>query len=118
MTYFTIPGDCIDRVTPQDGDRVLFETACDTKTRTQGHVEAELESNSRSSKRATWESTAEVQDDSKHIAEADQATRKLGHTTSDMNVDTHLRLVKNEAVKEELTDTNTKAIERVKTGSK
>ena len=42
MTYFTIPGDCIDRVTPQDGDRELFETACDTKAHTQGHVEAEL----------------------------------------------------------------------------
>ena len=25
MTYFTIPGDCIDSVTVQDGDRVLFE---------------------------------------------------------------------------------------------
>ena len=42
-----------------------------------------------------------------------------------MSVDTHLSnqevntnaLVKNEAVKEELTDTNTKAIERIKIGS-
>ena len=25
MTYFAIPGDCIDRVTAQDGERVLFE---------------------------------------------------------------------------------------------
>ena len=75
--------------------------------------------------RATWESKVEVQDDSKHIAEADQATRKLGHTISDMNVDTHLSdkevntdaLVKDEAVTEELTDTNTKAIEGIKIGS-
>ena len=66
-----------------------------------------------------------MQDDSKHIAEADQATRNLVHTTSDMNVDTHLSdkevstdaLVKNEAVKEQLTDTKTKAIERIKMGS-
>ena len=43
-----------------------------------------------------------------------------------MSVDTHLSnqevstnaLVKNEAVKEELTDTNTKAIERITIGSK
>ena len=62
-----------------------------------------------------------MQDDSKHIAEADQAPSKLGHTTSDMNVDAHLRdkevstdaFVK-KAVKEDLTDTNTKAIERIK----
>ena len=26
MTYATIPGECIDRVTSQNGDRVLFET--------------------------------------------------------------------------------------------
>ena len=63
-----------------------------------------------------------MQIDSKHIADADQATRKLGRINSDMNVDTHLSdkevstdaLVKNEVVKEELTDANTKAIERIK----
>ena len=51
--------------------------------------------------------------------------RKLEHTTSEINVETHLSdkavstdaLVKNETVKEELTDTNTKAIERIKIGS-
>ena len=51
--------------------------------------------------------------------------RKLGHTTSKRDVDTHLgdkevstnAFLKNEAVKEELTDTNTKAIERIKLGS-
>ena len=65
-----------------------------------------------------------MQDDSKHIAEADQA-RKVGRTTSDMNVATHLSdkevrtdaLVKKEVVKEELTETITKAIERLKIGS-
>ena len=73
---------------------------------------------------SNWGSKSEVQDDSIHIAEADQATRKLRHTTSDMNVDTHLSekevstdaLLK-KAVKEELTDTNTKAVERNKTDS-
>ena len=51
--------------------------------------------------------------------------RKLGHTTPDMNVDTHHSdkevstdaLVKNETVKEELIDTNTKVIERIKIDS-
>ena len=42
MTYFTIPGDCIDRVTAQNGESSTFRKACDTKARTQGHVEAEL----------------------------------------------------------------------------
>ena len=33
MAYATIPGDCIDRVTAQNGDRVLFE-----RLATQGHL--------------------------------------------------------------------------------
>ena len=65
-----------------------------------------------------------MQDDSKHIAESDQATRKLVHT-SDMNVDAHLSdkevstdaLVKDEAVKEEFTETKKKATERTKIDS-
>ena len=36
MTYATIPGDCIDRVTSQDGDRVLFERLGTPKADTQG----------------------------------------------------------------------------------
>ena len=51
-----------------------------------------------------------------HSTETDLDTKKLGHTTSNMDVDTHLgdkevstnALLKNEAVKEEITETNTK----------
>ena len=81
MTYVTKPGDFIDRVTPQNGDRVLFEWL--------GHVEAELAKPAAAARAATaashfthapslqkqlatWDSKAEVQDDSKHITEADQ----------------------------------------------
>ena len=57
------------------------------------------------------------QDDSNHIAEADQVPGNGQQFTSHMNVDTHLSgkevstnaPVKNEAVREELTDTNTKS---------
>ena len=58
----------------------------------------------------------------KHIAEADQVPGKWEQFTSQMSVDTHLSnqevntnaVVKNEAAKEKLTDTNRKAIERIK----
>ena len=71
------------------------------------------------------EDQAGVQDVANHSTEVDLAHRKLGHTTSNMDVDTHLgdkevstnALLENEAVKEELTDTNTKASESVTTGS-
>ena len=54
-------------------------------------------------------SKAEVQDDSKHIAEADQTTKKPAAI--------HFRHgCGYSAVKEEITDTNTKTIERIKIG--
>ena len=67
-----------------------FSKVCDTKTRTQAHVEVELASQQQQHEQqpqqpishtdvpslrkqmTTWENNAEVQDDSKHIAEADQ----------------------------------------------
>ena len=66
-----------------------------------------------------------AQDVTDHSTEADLATRKLGHITSNMDVDTHRSnkevstktLLQSEAVKEELTDTTTKAVERIKIGS-
>ena len=70
MTYFTVPGDCIDRVTAQDGDRVLFERLATPRPAPKVTLKRIWK------QRATWERKAEVQDDSKHIAEADQATRK------------------------------------------
>ena len=60
--------------------------------------------------RTKREDQAGVQDITDHSTEPDFATRKLGHTTSKMDVDTHLSnkevstnaLLKNEAVKDEL----------------
>ena len=74
--------------------------------------------------RTKREDQAGVQDVTDHSTEADFATRKLGHNTSKMDVDTHLSnkevsanaLLKNEAVKDELTETNIKAIEIIKVG--
>ena len=76
--------------------------------------------------RTIWESNAESQDDSKHIIEADEAPGSRMQSTSQVEVDIHLGdgevstdgFSKNEAMKEELTDTNTKAIERIKIDSK
>ena len=128
MTYFTIPRDCTD---PCDFSRwrsSTFRTACDTKARTHGHVEADLAKPAAAATAAaasahiTHRRTLYLETESngkarqkckttrKHIAEADQATKNLGHNTSDMNVDTHLSdkevstdaLVNNEVVKEKL----------------
>ena len=79
-----------------------------------------------SGNRGRWESKAEVQDDSKHITEADRVPGNRMQSTSGTDVDTPLSdkevstdaFSKNEVVKEELTVTNTKAIERIKIGSK
>ena len=60
--------------------------------------------------RATWESRAGVRDDTKHATKV-RATRQLVLPTSEAKDDTHL------TVKEELTDTNIKAIQRIKVGS-
>ena len=61
-------------------------------------------------KRATWESRAVVRDDTKHATEG-RATKQLVLPTSEAKDDTLL------TVKEELIDTNTEDIERIKIGS-
>ena len=71
------------------------------------------------------ENQAGAQDVMDHSTEADVATRKLEHTTSNTDVDTHLgnkevstnAFSESEAVKEEIAETNTKAIERIRIGS-
>ena len=60
------------------------------------------------------EDQAGVQNATNCTAVVDLAHRKLGHTTSNMDVDAHLAHL---TVKEELTGTITKAIERIKIGS-
>ena len=102
MTYFTIPGECIDRVTAQHGDRVLFERLATPRPAPKVTL-----------KRNYLEAEGDL---------SQKRTKPPGHATSDMNVDTLLSdkevspdaLVKNEAVKAEPTDTNTKAMKQLK----
>ena len=42
MTYAKTPGDCIDRVTSDGGDRVLLRTTWNSKATAQGNIEQEL----------------------------------------------------------------------------
>ena len=114
-----MPRDCIDRVTSQNGDRLATPRPAPKvtlkrywQTQQQQPQQPKLEDDTQSvwKQRATWESRAGVRDDTKHATEG-RATRQLVLPTSEATDDTHLTL------KEELTDTNTKAIERIKIGS-
>ena len=95
MTYAMTPGDCIDRVISQ-------------------HEIDEFSKGLKLQDRNTDNST-----------EADLVHRILDHTTSNMDVDTHLgnkdvsttALLEREAVKEIIAETKTKAIERIKIAS-
>ena len=121
MTYATIPGDCIDRVTSQNGDRVNFKrletprpapkvTLQKKIGRASSSIPLQAQTNSASGnwgqkRRPSW------------------STRRYGpvhrsgtwmwiHISVTEEVSTNA-LLKSEAVREELTDTNTQAIERV-----
>ena len=126
MTYATILGDCIERVTSQDGDK-------SSKTGTQCNVEKASSSSipllaqtflaSGNRRQIGW-----TRLEHKTLWTTPQKrTSSPGNrkqATSQMNVDTHLsdkevstnEFLENEAVKE-LSETNTKAIERIKIGS-
>ena len=137
MTYATILGDCIDRATSQNGDRVNFERLETPRPAPKVTLKKKWHSQQQHSTSSTdepgpWklgtkkrEDESGAQDVTDHSTEADLATRKLGHTTSNMDVDTHLgnrevstsTFLQSEAVKEEIAETNTKAIERTKIGS-
>ena len=134
MTNGTIPGDCIDRVTSQDGDRVLFERletprpAQKVKLKMNWHSQQQQQKHSTSDTHvpSSWkqgvkrEDQAGAQDVTDHSIEADLATRKLVHTSSKMDVDTQVNthaLLKDGTVKEEFTETNSEAIDNIKMGS-
>ena len=138
MTYATTPGDCIHHVTSQNGDRVNFERLetprLAPKVTLKKNWQSQQQQHSISSRDvpSPWKletkrwDRAGAQDVTDHSTEADLATRKLVHTTSNMDVDTHLSnrevstktFLQSEAAKEELTDTTTKAVERIKIVSK
>ena len=75
-----------------------------------------------SKQRQKGEDQAGVQNVSNHSTEVHQASGNCGNFNSNMEVDTHLgdkevntnAFLKNEVVEEELTDANTKVIERIK----
>ena len=119
-----MPRDCIDRVTSQSGDRVLFERLATPKPpptvmlktylqiqqqqQQQQPQQPKLEDDTQRlwKQRATWESRAVVRDDTKHATEK-RATKQLVLPTSEAKDDTLL------TVNEELIDTNTEDIERI-----
>ena len=124
MTYTTIPGDCIDRVTAQNGERGLSERLETprlapkvTLNRNWQSQQQQQQPTSDTDVPSLWKQETKSEDQAEE--------QDLGHTTSDMDMETHLgdkmvstnAFLKNEVVKEELTDSNTKAIERINIGS-
>ena len=107
-------------MTSQNGDRVLFESL-----KLQGRSSIPLQTYRASGNKKQTGKTTAAQDVADHSTEADLAHKKLEHTASNTAVDTHLgdkevstnAFLKNEAVNEEITETNIKAIERIKSGS-
>ena len=102
MTYAAIPGDCMDRVTSQNGDRVNFERletprpAPKETWKKNRHSQQQKHTTSGTDVPSTWKREAEREDQSgsqdvtDHSTEADQAPGNGRHTTSNVDVDTHL----------------------------
>ena len=123
-------------VTSQNGERVLFERLETPRptpkvTLRKDWKSQQQHSTSGTDVRSPWkrearrEDQAGVQNVSNHSTEVDLATRKLGHTASNMEVDIRFynkgvstnAVLESEAVKEETAEANTKANERIKIGS-
>ena len=105
-----MPGDCIDRMIFQNGDRVLFERLATPRPAPKVTLKSNWQTQQQQSnleddvqsiwkQRATWESRPGVRDDTKHATEVERATRKLALPTTEAEAETHL------TVKEELIDT-------------
>ena len=108
ITYATVPADCIDRVTSQNGDRVIFERLATPRPapkvtlksnwltqqqqQQQQPQQPTLEEGVTSiwKQRATWEYRAGVRDDTKHATEVERASRKLVQENSEADVGAHL----------------------------
>ena len=128
MTFATIPGDCIDRVTSDGGDRELFRTSCNSKATSQGNVEQELAMPEQHSTSGTdvpgfWEQIqksgdlTEVQDGSKHILEVDQASGNLEQSVSTKD-EIHTDDVEIITSTFPCEDANYQIIERIEVGAK
>ena len=106
ITFATVPGDCIDRVTSQNGDRVIFERFTTakpapkvtlksnwfTQQQQQQPQQPTLEEGVNSSwkQHATWESKAGVRDDTQNATTVEIVSRKLVRDVSTVDVGTHL----------------------------
>ena len=108
ITHAALPGDCIDRVISQNGDRVMLERLATPRPTPKGIVKSDclaqqqhqqpqqltLEEGVNSSwkQHATWESKVGVRDEPKNATEVDMASTKLVRTVSKVDVDvgTHL----------------------------
>ena len=132
MTYATTPGDCIDRVTSHNGERVNFDRLETPRPETKVTLKKNWQSKQQQHSRRTqplekcgrkgalgW-STRRF--DLLHRVESSH--RKLGQTTSDMETDAFLKkevitdtFSHAEAVKEEIAEKNTEVIESIKIGS-
>ena len=98
MTYATIPGDCIDRVTSQNGDRVLLERLVTPRpapkvtlkknwqSQQQQHSTSGTDVPSSWKREAKREDQAGAQDVTDHSTEADPALGNGRHTNSNMDV--------------------------------
>ena len=128
-----MPGDCTDRVTSQNGDRVIFERLATPRPAPKVTLKSNWQTQQQQQQqrqqpildkdvtgiwkqRATWESRAGNRDDTKHATEVERASRKLVGATSEADPGTHLgeeevagAVSNNEA--------NTQDVERVKIGS-
>ena len=132
MTYATIPGDCMDRVASQNGERVLFERLETPRLVPKVKLEKNWQSQQQHSSSCTdvpglvktmvvKEHWTGAQDGSKFSTEVKTSSGKLGQIASDMETDTVLKkeditdmVSQVEAVKEEA---HTEVMERSNIGS-
>ena len=111
ITYTTVPGDCIVRVTSQNGDRVIFEKLATPRPAPKVTLKSNWQIQKQQQQQPQQPTLlARVRDDTKHAMEVERASRKLVLASSEAEADIHL------TGKEALTDTNTTEIERIKIG--
>ena len=132
MTYATIPGDCMDRVASQNGERLLFERLETPRLVPKVKLEKNWQSQQQHSSSCTdvpgllktmvvKEHWTGAQDGSNCSTEVKTGSRKLGQIASNAETDTVLKqeditdmVSQIEAVKEEA---NTEVMERINIGS-
>ena len=105
ITNTTVPGDCIDRVTSQNGDRVLFERLAKPRPA----LKVTLKSHWQTQQQQQQQPQQLILEDDVQSIWKERATWESRAGVREAETDIHL------TVKEELTDT--KEVERIKIGS-